>query len=102
MEYVFGTQDDIEIVKTKGREHTSLTGFQQVVQEFPDSKITDSFRVVRKLDSTEDAAGNCYDRYEIDRHNRIIDKTGPVAQREAQNRADIDFIAMEAGIELYS
>ena len=100
MEYVFGTQDDIEIVKTKGRAHSGLTGFLQIFREFSDSKITDNFRVVRKIDSAEDVEGNCYDWYEIDHHYRVIDNTGPVAQREAQNRADIDFIAMEAGIEL--
>lgn len=77
-----------------------MTGFQQVVQEFPDSKITDSFRVVRKLDSTEDAAGNCYDRYEIDRHNRIIDKTEPVKAAAAHNAAHIDYLSMMSGIDL--
>ena len=48
----------------------------------------------------QDAEGNCYDWYEIDHHYRVTDKTGPVAEREAQNRADIDFIAMETGVEL--
>ena len=55
---------------------------------------------MRKYRSSEDPAGNCYDWYEIDHHNRIIDRTAPLAEREAQNRADIDYIAMEAGIEL--
>lgn len=70
------------------------------MQEYPDQTITDNFRVVRKIDSNEDAEGNCYDWYEIDHHYRITDKTGPVKVAEAQNRADIDFIAMETGVEL--
>ena len=100
MEYVFGTEGKIEVLKTKGSGHTDLTGFHQVVQEFSNATITDNFRVVRKIRSLEDSAGACYDWYEIDHHNRIIDRTAPLAEREAQNRADIDYIAMEAGIEL--
>ena len=100
MEYVYGTQGEIEVLKTKGRSHTDLTGYHSVVQEYPDQTVTDNFRVVRKLDSKEDAEGNCYDWYEIDHHYRTTDKTGPVVEREAQNRADIDYIAMETGVDL--
>ena len=45
MEYVFGTEGEIEVLKTKGDTHTDLTGYQQVVQEYPGEKITDNFRV---------------------------------------------------------
>ena len=79
MEYVFGTQEDIEVLKTKGSEHSDLTGFHQIERSYPDQTVTDCFRVVRKLDSLEDGEGNCYDWYEIDRHYRFTDKTGPVA-----------------------
>ena len=78
-EYVFGTNGNAETLRVKGPSHTDLTGFQQVVREYPDQIITDSLRVVRKLKSDEDQAGNCYDWYEIDRHYRMQDKTGPVA-----------------------
>ena len=67
MEYVFGTQGEIEVLKTKGDSHTDLTGFHQIEQTFPDQTITDNFRVVRKIESAEDVEGNCYDWYEIDR-----------------------------------
>lgn len=100
MEYVFGTEGEIEVLKTKGDTHTDLTGYQQIVQEFPGEKITDNFRVVRKAGSSEDGEGNCYDWYEIDRHYRTIDKTGPVAEREARNSANIDYLSMMSGIEL--
>ena len=100
MEYVFGTKGEMEVLKVKGDAHTDLTGFQQVERVYPDQTITDTFRVVRKLGSQEDAAGLCYDWYEIDRHYRTIDKTGPVAEREARNSANIDYISMMAGIEL--
>lgn len=65
----------MEVLKTKGSAHSDLTGFQQTIQEFPGEKITDNFRVVRKLDSAKDQAGNCYDWYEIDRHYRTVDKS---------------------------
>lgn len=77
MEYVFGTDgyNGVETLRTKGNEHTDFEGFVEIVQEFEDSTITDSFRVVRKKKSEKDSEGNCYDWYEIDRHNRIVDKT---------------------------
>ena len=57
MEYVFGTKDEIEILKTKGDAHTDLTGYIQTVREFPGEKITDNFRIVRKISSSEDSEG---------------------------------------------
>lgn len=81
MEYVFGTEGEVEILKVKGDTHTDLTGFQQVEQTYPDQTVSDSFRIVRKLDSGTDGEGRCYDWYEIDHHNRTIDKSAPVAAR---------------------
>lgn len=81
MEYVFGTEGEIEVLKTKGDAHTDLTGWQQTVRKFPGETITDNFRVYRKLDSGEDGEGNCYDWYEIDRHYREIDRTGPIVRQ---------------------
>lgn len=77
MEYIFGANSysGVKTLLTKGNEHTDLNGFTETVREYEDSTITDTFRVVRKTDSKEDAEGNCYDWYEIDNHNRIIDKT---------------------------
>lgn len=90
----------MEVLKTKGATHTDLTGFQEVVREYPSEKITDNFRVVRKIGSAEDVEGNCYDRYEIDRHRREIDRTGPVAETGARNAANIDYLSMMSGIDL--
>lgn len=75
----------MEVLKTKGDAHTDLTGFHQIVHEYPDQTITDNFRVVRKLNSKEDAEGSCYDWYEIDRHYRVTDKTGPLVEQIANN-----------------
>lgn len=90
MEYVFGTKGRIEVLKTIGDAHTGLTGYHQLEREYPDQTITDSFRVVCKLDSREDAEGSCYDWYEIDRHYRMTDKTGPVAERLAKTAAEME------------
>lgn len=80
-EYVFGTLNGLETLRTKGPSHTELSGFQQAAQESPGEMVTDRFRVVRKLKSAEDEAGHCYDWYEIDRHYRMVDKTPGVAAR---------------------
>ena len=56
-------------------------------QEYPDQTVTDSFRVVRKLDSKEDAEGNCYDWYEIDRHYRVQDRLPLVEALQAEKAA---------------
>ena len=90
----------MEVLQTKGSTHTNLTGFQQVEQKYPDQTVTDNFRIVRKLDSQEDVAGNCYDWYEIDRHYREIDKTGPIAEAGTRNAANIDYLSMMSGIDL--
>ncbi len=100
MEYVFGTRGEMEVLKIKGGSHTNLTGFHQIEQTYPDQTITDSFRVVRKLDSRVDAEGSCYDWYEIDRHYRTADKSGPIAEAGARNAANIDYLSMMSGIDL--
>lgn len=92
MEYVFGTEGEIEVLKTKGAAHTNLTGYIQTVREFPGEKITDNFRIARKISSSEDSEGNCYDWYEIDRHYREIDRTGPIAE-SLNNAAQVSSIA---------
>lgn len=46
--------------------------------------------MVRKLESSEDDEGNCYDWYEIDRHYREIDRTGPVVEALAEARAELE------------
>lgn len=99
MEYIFGTNGNAETLRTKGGEHSDLSGFQQVTQEYPDQTIIDSFRVVRKLKSEEDQAGNCYDWYEIDRHYRMTDTTAQVARLVPQaEAAAVAFVLMaEAG-----
>lgn len=83
MNYIFGTNGQVETLKTKGDIHTDFKEFQQIIQTYPDQTITDRFRIVNKYRTDEDAEGNCYDWYEIDRHYRTVDKTGPlIAQAE--------------------
>lgn len=68
LEYIFGADsyNGVKTLLTKGDEHTDLNGFTDTVREYEDSTIIDSFRIVRKTDSKEDADGNCYDWYVID------------------------------------
>lgn len=90
MDYVFGTKDEAEILKTVGSAHTDLTGYHEIERTYLGQTITDNFRVVRKLDSAEDAEGKCYDWYEIDRHYRAVDKTGAVVEALAEARAELE------------
>lgn len=76
MEYIFGYYDNgTENLKTKDTAHSNLTGFQIVTRDYDDCTITDSFYVIKKTASNEDAEGMCYDWYTIDKHNRYVDKT---------------------------
>lgn len=93
MEYIFGTKKKVEILKTKGEYHTNLIGFQQIIREYPDQIITDSFRIVKHYNSTEDVENNCYDWYEIDCHNRYTDKFTP-----AKPKIDADIGASQDAI----
>lgn len=78
------------MLKVKGDHPTDLTGFHQIEQEYPDQTITDNFRIVRKIGSDRDVEGNYYDWYEIDRHYRVRDKTGPLAEKSAEQFADME------------
>ena len=101
MEYVFGVRGQLEVLKTKGETHTDLTGYQQIERSFSGGEaITDNFRVVRRLESKTDPAGNCYDWYEIDRHYRVEDKSAQAAQANARTAANLDYLSMMAGIDL--
>lgn len=77
MEYVFDAEKSVETLRTKGTTHSDLTGFHELVREFPDQIITDKFRVVKKWKSGEDDEGNKYDWYFIDCHYRSTDKFTP-------------------------
>jgi len=102
--YIYGTVrvngELQENLKTKGPTHTDLTGYISSVAEYSDSVVTDRCRILKKYRSDEDSEGNCYDWYVIDKHYRYVDKTKPLKAEGAQARADIDFIAMETGVEL--
>ena len=78
----------MEILKTKGREHTDLKGFQQLSTDYPDQTIVDDFHIIRKYDSQEDCEGNCYDWYEIDHHSRYTDKFTPAREEIETGIAD--------------
>jgi len=78
----------MEILKTKGLEHSNLKGFLQFRTEYPDQTVVDDFHIVRKYDSQEDCEGNCYDWYEIDRHSRYTDKWTPAKEEIETGIAD--------------
>lgn len=100
MEYIFGTKGRIEVLKTKGDAHTDLIGYQETIRSYPNEVITDHYRIVRKLESSEDQDNNCYDWYEIDHHYREVNRSKILKEANDRNSANIDYISMMAGIEL--
>lgn len=90
MEYVFGTEGELEVLKTKGREHTRLTGFQETRREYSDCIITDSYRIAEYIGGAEDAEGNCYDWYVIDRHYRTVDKATVAVDAATRRISDLE------------
>ena len=90
MEYIFGTDGEFEILRTKGGSHTKLTGYHQLEQSYPDQNIVDNFHIVKKTGSAEDTEGNCYDWYVVDHHYRMQDKTVPIVPDVATNAGGVD------------
>lgn len=95
LEYVFGTEGSIEVLKTKGGEHTDLSGYHELVREYPDQTIVDRFRIVKKTNTAEDEEGNCYDWYEICDHYRDTDKFELDVRPTEQEITDIEIENME-------
>lgn len=96
-EYVFGTEEQKEILKTKGDIHSELEGYQEVVREYADQTITDRFRVIEKTNTAEDEEGNCYDWYIIDNHYRDTDKFQLDVRTTEQEITDLQIENMEMG-----
>lgn len=76
MEYVFGTVkrrgELIDALKTIGSTHTNLVGHHQVVREYSDSIITDTFDIKEHYLAKKDESGKCYDWYSLVNHYRYI------------------------------
>lgn len=81
MEYVFGTVrrngEDRENLKTVGDKPTDLKGRVVIRREYDDRIIEDSFYIVDHYASKE-SAGEYYDWYLIDKHDRDTDMFSPV------------------------
>lgn len=79
MDYIFGTIDlygeIVESLKTVGPRHSNLVGVNEISRTYIDSTIVDTFFVLHKYESTEDAEGTCYDWYIIKNHSRYVDYT---------------------------
>ena len=103
MEYLFGTRNGKETLRTKDTEHKRLTGFHEIVQVLSDRTVTDKFRIVRKYKMLTDGA-DCYDWYEIDHHDRNVDRTPPLYDAGADvDELLVDYelriIMLELGLE---
>ena len=104
MEYLFGTRNGRETLRTKDTEHTKLTGFHEIARTYPDRVETDNFRIIRKYKTDSDGDGNYYDWYEIDHHFRNVDRTPPLYDAGADiDELLVDYelriILLELGLE---
>ena len=72
-----------------------MMGYCEVERKYPDRIITDRFLILRKMGSATDAEGNCYDWYEIGRHNRLEDKITPQIGSTEQEITDCEIQLME-------
>lgn len=98
MEYIFGESThqhaDKLILRTKGTEHTQLTGTIEHLEEFADSIIRTSCRILEHISSAEDDEGNCYDWYEVDQYKQEINLSD--TEREKLN-TEIDSLVADCG-----
>lgn len=98
MEYIFGESthrhEDVLILKTKGTAHTQLSGLVEHLEEFTDSTIKTSCRIVEHINSSQDDEGNYYDWYIIDQYHREVNLSD--AEREKLN-AEIDSLVADCG-----
>lgn len=76
MEYIFGPstykRKDQLVLKTKGDEHTDLSGNFSIILEYADCTISHSCRIIDHYKSAEDSENNCYDWYRIEDYNKNI------------------------------
>ena len=97
MKYTFGVLNNGEpFVRIKAESPCVLSSYQSFVTEYDDAVITDEFTIERLIESKEDN-GFYYYWYKIKDHTRTIDKAIKIAM---QNRANIDYIAMMADIDI--
>lgn len=96
MEYVFGRNESgLEILKTIGEKHTEFKDDVTVVREYSDNHFTDSFTIVEKYKSAENAEGVCYDWYVIKDHYRYGDKFTPNIPKYEQMITDLEIAQIE-------
>lgn len=88
-ELIFGDGE----LKTVGKQHSQLEGWQEIARSYPQETITDRFHVLEKTGTEEDGEGNCYDWYRIEDHYRVVDSTGPI--RKAQEDTDALIVDQE-------
>ncbi|MBR0341542.1 MAG: hypothetical protein IJH64_04755 [Oscillospiraceae bacterium] len=99
MEYVFGSRErggtTQDILRTKGKGHTDLSGSIEVVREYADAKIHDFCKVVSKYLTMQDEEGNCYDWYIVREHYRYEDKFTPGIGKYEQELTDTEINQIE-------
>ena len=100
MEFVFGTNNKIHILKTIGSVHTNFEGTHTVVQKFDNKTICDTFTIDKKYLSQEDIKGKCYDWYIIKDHSRYVDYFSPLKEQIMTDISDSQNATCELSEEM--
>ena len=100
IQYTFTTKHSNEILCVIDTEHIIYTDWQEFIQEYPDSTITDKFYINQLIDSKTDSEGKFYDWYIIDKHYRQIDRIKMVKEETNTNSADIAYLSMMTGVDI--
>lgn len=99
MEYIFGPstykRKDTLVLKTKGSEHTDLSGPFSISLSYSDCTIHHSCNIIDHYHTAEDSEGNCYDWYRIDNYTHRIELAE--IERDKLNE-EIDALTNDCGM----
>lgn len=82
------------MLRTKGTRHSSLTGRFEHRVVHPDSLVITGCEIVDRYKSAEDAEGNCYDWYEIEKYESKVELSD--MERDALNE-EINGLVADCG-----
>lgn len=99
MEYVIGSiqRGNLShlILKTKGEEHTDLSGRLSLEQKRGSTVIRDTFVIMYKYQSVDSSDGFAYDYYYIKDHYREEDRSDEVRSSLEQQITDLEIELIE-------
>ena len=104
MEYTIGTIQKGKlnriVLKTKDIAHTDLDGRVTLEQTFGNTKIRDTFTVIRKYQTADSSDGYAYDWYIVADHYRFEDRSEEVRAEAEQQITDLEIDSIEQDLAI--